>query len=642
MAAEKKSSGKSRSNEKQDANSGTQYVWQNFGTKSLALINKYSLQTDDNYKKLISSYERIDSLPEDDPRRPNLIELWETEFNRLFKHFWENYTLGTKKSESGISGWKDRLDIKQVANTPDAKRKDLLSRLSVGTSSTKNAKEEILQRAGYQSGTPTQEQFTFTAEPRTGKNLAEIESLLDMPEAPEVVQRPDSILSNNNSNLFGTAGASEGLMSEEETTHINNAFDDETELMTREVKPDPNLLEFVTGSGVSAFDSSESNLSNNTSTSNTTTVNISTSNTTTVNESMTTNTSNELSNQQSRTYIGNEYMSREQFNEINNIQAEFAPPQDDQALAVLELGTEFFQQQLGRHGLVDGVIEGEEPIVYTSADELIKPEKRNVLSKEGFEIFQQSDDAKTIIKPNVDVETGEYAKPYHEIKPIGNYGIVYDYRKRPSMQDLLESNQREEKALDEMTQKIEFLRDLRNERRHRINMMKLERANSYIVARSRRMAEARELKRLKKREEINLKAIEKADRMRRLQERQKLIELMKERQLKRSEEKRVATVLRLEREKRLERDAKYRSEIASIDSQIRHEQELIKRTELKMKAYFTKVHDDQLFDDSLRVAKKISKFVALERKADQMQELEERKRKDRIEKISRKFNKNIK
>ncbi|QGS51794.1 hypothetical protein [Spiroplasma tabanidicola] len=626
MAVQKKSN----ANKKETSKPGSEYVWQPFGQKALALINKYNLQTEENYKKLISSFDRIQSLPNDDPRRPNLIELWETEFNRLFKHFWQTFANNNKRQESNIAGWKDRLNVKVIPNTPDAKRQDLMSRLSGAGSTGRRAQEEILSRAGYQNVTTT-EPFNFKAQPKTGQSLYEIENILDAVEGG--VDKPGSILENNNSSGefvgFGTVGAVQNNDDNLEELDV----DEETRIMTQEVKPDPNLLDFVNGTS-SRYEEEQDE-------------DVIISNETNQNapSSESTNTLSYSQNIQNREFVGSEDMSRQQFNVLNNIQSEYVPPQDSDALAVLELGTEFFQEQLGRHGLAaEPMQEGQSPFVYTDKDNLINPEKRNILSREGFEIYKSTDDAglKTEGKPNYDISTGEVVKPFHEIRPVGNYGITYDYKKRPSMQDFFESQEKEGRVIDEMTQKIEFLRDLRNERRHRINMMKIERANSYIVARARRLAEARELRRLKRREDINLKAIEKAERMRRLHERQKLIQLMKDRQLKRAEEKRVATVLKLERERRLERDAKYRSEIASIDAQIRHEQELIKRTELKMKAYFTKVHDDQLFDESLRVAKKSNQFIELEQKAELMQELEEQKRKDRIEKISRKFNKNIK
>ncbi|QBQ07563.1 hypothetical protein SGLAD_v1c03640 [Spiroplasma gladiatoris] len=615
MATQKKVSGK----KKELTKPGSEYIWQPFSQKSLALINKYNLQTEENYKKLISSFDRIQSLPDDDPRRPNLIELWEGEFNRLFKHFWQTFAASSKRQDSSVAGWKERLDVKVVPNTPDAKRQDLLSRLSGSGSTGRSAQEEILSRAGFQS-TVTTEPFSFRAQPKTGQSLYEIENILDSAEQAGVA-KPGSILENNDQSAY-LAGNNSGWV-ENETKENEIELDEETQIMTQEVKPDPNLLDFVNGTG-SVIEEVEEEQQN---------------------ESSQEKSGFYSNDEEVKEFVGDENMSRQQFNILNNIQAEHIPPQDADALAVLELGTEFFQQQLGRHGLTaEPMQEGDSPFVYTDKDNLINPEKRNILSREGFELYQNNETSglKAEGKPNYDIKTGEISKPFHEIRPVGNYGITYDYKKRPSMQDFFESQEKEGRVIDEMTQKIEFLRDLRNERRHRINMMKIERANSYIVARARRMAEARELRRLKRREEINLKAIEKAERMRRLHERQKLIELMKERQLKRAEEKRVATVLKLERERRLERDAKYRSEIASIDAQIRHEQELIKRTELKMKAYFTKVHDDQLFDESLRVAKKSNQFIKLEQKAELMQELEEQKRKDRIEKISRKFNKNIK
>jgi hypothetical protein len=245
-------------------------------------------------------------------------------------------------------------------------------------------------------------------------------------------------------------------------------------------------------------------------------------------------------------------------------------------------------------------------MVYTKADEMIDPSKRNIVSKEGFEIFKEK---ATGTVSHYEKDSGE-SKPYHEIKPIGDYQVSYDHNKRPSYADMIEANEREEVVMDEL--------------------------------RTKRLAELRDNKRVKRRDDLNLRAIEKADKLRRAQERQKIVQLMKERQMKRSEERRVASILKLERERRFERDAKYRSDVAALDAQIRHEQELIKRTELKMKAYFAKNHDDVDFDKSLNEARKVSKYVVNAKKAEKMLRFEEKKRSDRIEKISKKFNKNVK
>ncbi|AUM62547.1 hypothetical protein [Spiroplasma monobiae] len=595
----------------------TDYVNQKFGPKALALINKYNLQTDESYKKLISSFERIDSLPKNDPRKPNLVDLWEGEFNRIFKHFWENYAIGQKRKDNGVSGWKERLDVKPAAMSPDQKRKDLMTKLTPGNVSTnRNTKEEILSRAGYVSQVKT-EQFNFTAVPRTGQNIYEIENLLSAAEEKGMGE-PESILQNG----FGVASKVESTI-DETPSNEKMSIDEETELMTSQAVPDPNLLDFINEGKVSNESSNES------------------SNETQKQEMNNTNNNDNLG------YVARENMSREEFNRANNIYFdESQNSNEDDNLAALELGTEFFQQHLTEDLIGQGHVEINEGLAkreYNAKDEIVAPEKRNIVSKEGFEISVNPEKTDLSGKVLYESKSSGSKKPYHEENPVGYYPMNYDAAKRPAMHDLMAAHQREGKALDEMTQKIEFLRELRNDRRHRINMMKIERANSYIVARARRLTEARELKRLKKREEFNLKAIEKAERLRRLQERQKLIELMKERQLKRNEEKRVATVLRLERERRLERDAKYRTEIASIDAQIRHEQEMIKRTELKMKAYFTKVHDDQLFDKSLKIAKETTpNYKSIEQKAEVLQQLEEQKRKDRVEKISRKFIKNIK
>ncbi len=605
-----------------------EYLYQKFGPKALALINKYNLQIDESYKKLISSYERINSLPKNDPRRPNLIDLWEGEFNRIFKHFWENFANGQiTTNERTISGWKDRLDVKPVSVLPDEKRKDLISRLSTTASNfkgSKTTKEEILSRAGY-SNQIKAEKFNFTATAKTGQSLFEIESLLSAAEEKGVGE-PESILKNS----FAALQSSENEVA---STKSVIRIDEETELMTSTAIPDPNLLDFI----------NDGNVSNNL---------IQEENTDVAGQELTKETKvseseSQENNSESIGYITRENMSREEFNKTNNIEVQESNlVKEDENLAALELGTEFFQKHLTEEFDINTniyVTEKMGKIEYSMKDEMIIPEKRNILSKEGFEINLNPEKTNLLITNNDRTEKTEQAKPYHEERPVGYYPINYDAAKRPMIHDLIASNERESLALDEMTHKVEYLRQLRNDRRHRVNMMKIERANSYIVTRARRLAESRELRRLKRREDVNLKAIEKAERLRRLHERQKLIELMKERQLKRTEEKRVASVLRLERERRYERDAKYRAEIATIDAQIRQEQELIKGTELKMKAYFTKVNDNEMFDESLKVAKEIvPNYKAIQQKAETIQQLEEQKRKDRVEKISRKFIKNIK
>lgn len=604
MAAPKRST--ASTNNTNDSKDEKDYVWQHFTPKSIALIHKYNLQNDVNYKKLISSYERIESLPEADDRKINLVDLWETEFNRLFKNFWQNYSSETKKMDKGIGGWKDRLDVKQQPTSADAKRESFMSRLSVSPSATRNTKDEILNRAGYKKDTDV-EQFNFTAQAKTGKNLLEIEALLNDAEDKGLAV-PESMLSNKGASEERTSPLRFEISESEQREAAQAAFTDESDFTVSEPVPDPNLADFVNGTESFVDEAVEYN-------------------------------PEPISDKE---YIASEDMTRQEFNQANNIQTE-----DEQTAAMgsdFQLGIEFFQSRMNQDNSVtnDNLDISPMPNMIFDNDLGINPEKRNILSKEGFEINVNEDKEPARVVNPFEAEVSTVSKPYHEVKPIGHYNMSYDINKRPSMQEIIESNEREIKTLDEMTEKIELLRELRNERRHRITMMKLERSNSYIVARARRMAEARDLERIRKRENINLRAIEKADRMRRLHERQRLIELMKERQIKRVEEKRVASVLRLERQRRYERDAKYRTEIASIDAQIRREQELIKRTELKMKAYFTKVSDDRVFDESLKVAKGTAKFLKLEEKAENVQRIEDEKRKNRVEKISRKFTKNVK
>ncbi|ARU91954.1 hypothetical protein SCLARK_001431 [Spiroplasma clarkii] len=585
MASGKKATTVTKNSSESTSEKG--YVWQHFTPKSLALVHKYNLQNDENYKKLLSSYDRIESLPDSDSRKINLVELWEVEFNRLFKHFWKNYSSESKKIDKGISGWKDRLDVRQEPTTPDAKRQVFMSRLSTSQSSNRNTREEILNRAGYKTDIDV-EQFNFTAQPKTGKNIMEIENLLNDAES-NGLGMPESILSNKASTDTSS------------TLRYNEV--PETDNLTSSPVPDPSLEDFV--NDTDSFVREAATLTDTT---------------------------------PKHGFVIDEDMTREEFNTVNNIDFDEAEieqvPTSELAEPEVTLGIDFFQSALNPEAQTTEYQYVNSPInKYMYEGDLgIDPSKRNIHSKEGFEITTNPDKMPAVGQA-FESEVSVGSKPYHEIKPIGNYQVSVDLSKRPAMQEILDNNQQEIKTLDEMTEKIEFLRELRNERRHRITMMKLERSNSYIVARARRMAEARELNRAKKREDINLKAIEKADRLRRLHERQRLIELMKERQIKRAEEKRVASVLRLERQRRFERDAKYRSEIASIDAQIRHEQEMIKRTELKMKAYFTKANDDRVFDESLVAAKKTYKFIELEKRAETVAKIENEKRKNRIEKL---------
>ncbi|WP_339021552.1 hypothetical protein [Spiroplasma endosymbiont of Atherix ibis] len=612
----------------------SEYKNQKFGPKALALINKYNLQTDNNYKKLISSFERINSLPKNDPRRSNLVNLWEGEFNRIFKHFWNNFANGKRKQEIGVAGWKDRLNIKTVSMSPDEKRKDLLQKLSPNVIfSNRNTKENILSRAGYLSQVK-KDQFNFTAASKSGQNIYEIENLLSSSVDKKVISQPTNILQNAFNVSPKKEIKQEGIEVSNSISNSEPIADEKTEIVVSKVVPDPNLLEFINDGKVRPKLSVEE------------IKNIKLEEQTKENENISNLKlySNATTMQE---YSARENMIREEFNRENNIHIDQNQIESEsQNLAPIELGSEFFEKHLvqnlnsKKYTKVDKVFAKRE---YTIKDEGIDPEKRNILSKEVFEINIDEDKKDLSEKSLYEYKSSiSKSKPYHEENPVGYYPMTYDLSKRPIMQELVDSHEREGQVFDEMKEKIEFLRELRNERRHRINMVKIERANSYIVVRARRLAEARELRRLKKREDFNLKSIEKTERLRRLQESQKLIELMKERHLKRSEEKRVAAVLKLERERRLERDARYRTEIASIDAQIRYEQEMIKRTELKMKAYFTKVHDDELFDKSLKVAKSATlNYKAIEDKAELIHQLEEKKRKERVEKITKKFIKNI-
>jgi hypothetical protein len=84
--------------------------------------------------------------------KKNLIDLWENRVQTVFSLSSENLIQEKRlRKKTGVEGWKDRLDVKDVAQTPDQKRQDLLSRLTPGFNTNgRTTKEEILQRAGYQ------------------------------------------------------------------------------------------------------------------------------------------------------------------------------------------------------------------------------------------------------------------------------------------------------------------------------------------------------------------------------------------------------------------------------------------------------------------------------------------------------------
>lgn len=589
------------------------YIWQHFTPRTIALINKHNLQYETNYKKLISSYERIESLSNDDSRKTELVDLWETEFNRLFKEFWKNNKDNLRKSESKISGWKDRLNLKPSSDTLEEKRKDFLSKMSYNKTENSNRRTEILNRAGYNKSLVDNDKFNFVAEAKTGKNLQNIEKILSQPSHEEAVM-PSSILS--------------------EQIHTQNI--DENELdntITNENNSNPDLVNFINDDSKFMEDLKKFTIKINDRNEQTEEVNPATP------EIFSQNDINAITKEEA--FRENEANNQ---SNLNDNEFENFTQNDIMKKNESELEIDFFQSKMNTKNFE---YDNKNPTIFDiqtsdSSDNGIDPKKRNILSKDGFEQHLNNDN-KIVIRNDENFNLDDDSSiPYHELQPVGNYQMYYDYNKRPSMKELLENNIREEKNIDEMSEKVEFLRDLRNVRRHRVTMMRLERSNSYIIARSRRMSEARELKRFKLREEITIKTIEKADKLRRAQERQRLLELMRERQMKRTEEKRIASTLRLERQRHIERDAMYKSEIATIDSKIKHEQELIKHLEIKTKAYFTKINDERLFEQSLLKAKATPKYVALEEKAKKIENLEENKRKNRIEKISRKFIKNIK
>ncbi|WP_338970664.1 hypothetical protein [Spiroplasma endosymbiont of Labia minor] len=571
-----------------------------FNDATIEIIKAYNLQGEENYKSLMVQFERINLLSDEDTRKVNLIQMWEEEFNRIFKDFWEqNISMSRvrKTNKSQIDGWKDRLNIKEVATNPDDLRKTLIGKLnSVNAFGQKrNNKEDIMKRAGYRNIADNRD-FNYQVPGKSGTS-AKIESMLDAAETSGVGPL-NSMLSNTleeTRDYKNTPGFSFGSGIEGVVNLDGSLYRDET------------LSDFTFAKQDSTFDEIDGD-----------------------------NIYDDINENDEKQELSDEDIDQlandKQFNYNESVQGFAAEPSS------FDINSPVFGNTM------NAMSNGSNPnymALSMPADTAIDPNKRNILEKNGFHYFDREKDySRGGYSPFETTE--EPSKPYHEIKPVGNYGMTFEYSKRPSMEDLLESEKNKTELIDEMTEKMEFLRDLRNERRHRISLMKIERANSFIVTRSRRLTEIRQQRRQKHVGNDQLKLIERNERIRRLNERQKLIQLMKERQIKKAEERRVASLLRIERERRLQREAKYRNQVSSLDAQIRHEQEVIKRAELKMKTYFTKNWDAKYFDESLKLARQTSKYVVTNSRIKRMQDLEDVKRANRIEKLSRKFIKNQK
>ncbi|AXK51087.1 hypothetical protein [Spiroplasma alleghenense] len=586
--------------QKEEANFLNLGAEKKFSQESLNWIYEEKLENDVNFQKLIKLYDRIVNLEENDPRKAKLVEMWESEINKLFEKEMSKKTVSknSKKEESpnrnksNIDGWKERLNIKQRSSSPDSLREQLMKKLnSSDLLSGRDTREDILIRAGLPEN-PKEVKLDYVAK---GKNpietgINDIDNILDDIDQTSEIAIPDSILKNDiiEARDYSSAIGFTVDLDENNIAGGDSSFNFDGETV------DYDDLEFQQR-----------------------TVDLNKNNDVTQNFDASKTLTNELDLTNA---IDINYETMEMpdtggsiFNKI--LDPELKELQEKQKEVDLERRDEEYSK--------------------------INPDKRNIIDKADFSFFDRED-----VMNKYGISVGEkednVSKPFHEIRPIGSYGMIYDVSKQPSMQNLINEYKKENEVVDEMNDKIEFLRDLQNERKHRVNLMHVERNNSFIVARSNRLREKREARRLKEQEVINLKALERQERLRRLQERQKLIQLMKERQMKRSEEKRVSSILQMERERRLAKNNKYREEIAAIDAQIRFEQESIKNAELKLKTYFTKNSDAKLFDDSMKIAREFSKFAVSEEKISALQKFEDEKRQKRIERLSKKFVKNKK
>ncbi|WP_338972921.1 hypothetical protein [Spiroplasma endosymbiont of Panorpa germanica] len=570
-----------------------------FSQESLNWIYEENLENDANFQKLIKLYERIILLEESDPRKNNLIEMWESEINKLYKKEISNKEAikntkkddNSKQNKSNIDGWKDRLNIQTRSSSPDSLREQLMKKLnSSELLAGRDTREDILIRAGLPDNRK-ELRMDYVAK---GKNsietgISEIDNILDDIDQTNEVKVPDSILKND---IIETRDYSSAVGftfdMDENSANPNSSFnfdgesnnyeDLEIRQKTMEMNKDITLE--------NDYDVSKT-LTNELDLSNAIDINYET-----------------IELKEDKVSIFDK-ISDPKLKEIQEKQKEIDMERREEEYSKINL------------------------------------DKRNIIDKKDFTFFDKNEVLDRYELGN-NSKNAEMAKPFHEIRPVGNYGIIYDVSKQPSMQNLINEYKKDNEIVDEMNDKIEFLRDLQNERKHRVNLMHVERNNSFIVARSNRLREKREARRLKEQEVINLKALERQERLRRLQERQKLIQLMKERQMKRSEEKRVSSILQMERERRLVKNNKYREEIAAIDAQIRFEQESIKNAELKLKTYFTKNSDAKLFDDSMKIAREFSKYSVNEEKIAALQKFEDEKRQKRIERLSKKFVKNKK
>ncbi|AHI53712.1 hypothetical protein SSABA_v1c03000 [Spiroplasma sabaudiense Ar-1343] len=578
-----------------------------FSQNSVDWIYEEKLDSDVNFQKLIKFFDRIMQLEESDPRRESLVSMWVEEINKLYnKHVQNLSNLGKsskgniKKSEpinqnkSNIDGWKERLNIKDRSSSTESMREQLMRKLnSSELLSGRDTKEDIMYRAG-QTGERKEVKLSYIAKGRNAveEGINEIDNILYDIENTAEFEGPGSILNNSikaerdYSSAVGFTVDLDEVAREKAEDEFN--FDgDSANPSEVEITGDVKEFEEIDFSQIKSP------------------------------------VSKTIDGLDLTNAIDINYETIE-FNEEEIPEPIFTKTSDPTLQEIRYQENEF------------DIEKREEE--YSK----INPEKRNILDKSDFAFFDRDKDATIDKSFNAFQHDFDHQKPFHEIKPVGSYGMIYDSAKQPSMHNLINEYKKDNEVMDEMNDKIEFLRDLRNERKHRVNLMHIERNNSYIVARANRLRENREKNRLKQQEAINLKALERQERLRRLQERQKLIQLMKERQMKRSEEKRVASILQLERERRLAKNAKYRDEIASIDAQIRHEQEMIKNTELKMKSYFTKTSDPKLFDESLKIAREFSKYAVSDEKIIALQKMEEDKRQKRIERLSKKFTKNKK
>ncbi|WP_342268627.1 hypothetical protein [Spiroplasma endosymbiont of Aspidapion aeneum] len=633
-----KKNGKPLTNRK-DKNSlveGQEYIRQKFNPKSLALIHKFHLQSNPPFAKLITTFQSITELGKSNPRYKELTKMWEDEYNFLFESFWVDYnTSSRQKNASTIGGWQDRLKIKDSnGSSIDDKKMLFIQKIQPSfVNENSNSKKKILERAGFKMA-EQKSSMSFTAVGKT-KNLIEIENIINDAK----IQKKDI----DTTDLFKAAKRTP-----------NKDLESEYKIDT---KPDPSLSEFLNESGKSLSKyKDESDIEYSLSGKNSfddadRDANLTDENSDSVELN---NKSKANDNSSLRDFINDDdkAISYINSNSDNKFQEKIEGKKiiPNSALSEIsgegqeEIPDEFYQQEFKRlydqqSGLNINSNYESDGRISQEIDMRIDPTKRNILSKDDFE-YTDSKPSLSVNSFSIEKKDHSSNRPYHEVKPVGVYNMEYNPEKRPSTIQNMYFEENEKETDDDLQKKLQILRDLKAQRKHRINMLRLEKSNSSVIAKAINFRNRRELRFARKKNIENMRTMERIEKLRRLQERQRLVNLLKQRQLKLEEEKRVNAQIKLESQKNIEREAQYRMDLASIESQIHREMELIKSIEQKSKAQFLKYNENEDdFDGSISISKK-TRFLETKEQSEQ-ELLKEEKNKAKIEEIAMKFKKNL-